>query len=124
MADPSVHESRSQALADEIRRFLVAVHTGGIATVVALAASFASNKIQPKWAVTPIVLFLLGILFAALSMLLAQHREIKRRDAAEKGDPAPQFKTLAWSWLWNWLSLGMFVLAAGITLFAISGLSF
>ena len=55
MADPGVHEARSQALADEIRRFLVAVNTGGIATTVAFAASLAGNKVQPHWAVTRFV---------------------------------------------------------------------
>jgi len=116
MPDQSSHESRSQALADEIRRFLVTAHTGGIAAIVVLAASLADKNIQPKWAVAPIVLFLLGILLAALSMFLAQHREIKRRDAEARGDPSPKFKVLLWSWVWNWLSLGLFALASIIGL--------
>ena len=123
MADTSTHESRSQALADEIRRFLVVIHTGGIATTVAFAASLADNDVQPKWAVAPIILFLLGILLAALSMFLAQHREIKRRDAEEKNESPPHFRVLLWSWVWNWSSLGAFALASVISLCSLANAS-
>jgi hypothetical protein len=123
MADSSTHESRSQALADEIRRFLLAVHTGGIATVVALAASLADNGVRPIWVVVPISLFLLGVVFAALSMFLAQHREIKRRDAIQKNQEPPIFRVLLWSWFWNWLSLGAFVVAALLVLWSLTTFS-
>ena len=124
MADPSTHESRSQALADEIRRFLVGANTGGIATIVAFAASLAGNKVHPAWALPPIAFFLLGIVLAALSAFLAQHREIRRRVAAEKNEPLPVFNFLQWSWLWNWLSLGAFVAASVLGLCTLAKLSF
>jgi hypothetical protein len=124
MADPSIHDARSQALADEIRRFLVGANTGGIATIVAFAASLAGNKVHPAWALPPITFFLLGVVLAAFSALLAQNREIRRRDAAEKNVPLPPFNFLQWSWLWNWLSLGAFVAASILGLWTLAMLSF
>jgi len=123
MPDPSAHELRSQALADEIRRFLITANTGGIATIVAFSASLIDKDVQPKWAITPITIFLLGILLAAVSMFLAQHREIKRRDADEKGEPRPHFSVLIWSWVWNCLSLGAFVVASAISLCSLAHVS-
>jgi hypothetical protein len=119
-SDPSTHESRSQAIADEIRRLLLAVHTGGIATTVAFASSLVGKSVSPRWAVLPLAIFLFGIVFAAISMLLAQRREIKRRQAAEAGVPPPVFPVLLWSWIWNWASLFAFIAAviSGLVLLA------
>jgi len=122
MADQSTHESRSQALGDEIRRILIGSNTGGIAAVVALAASMAAIKVHPAWAVTPIGIFLLGIVLAAVSAFLAQDREIRRRNAAERGESISNFHVLRWSWLWNCLSLGAFVAGAIISLCSLAGL--
>jgi hypothetical protein len=116
VTDPSRHESRSQVLSDEIRRFLVAAHTGGIATIVAFAASLIEKNVRPGWVVLPISLFLFGIFLAAVSMFLAQYREIRRRDAAEAGSATPQFNAFMWSSSWNWASLAAFLIAAGLTL--------
>jgi hypothetical protein len=124
MTDPSIHESRSQALGDEIRRLLIGANTGGIAATVALAASLAGNNISPGWAVLPIILFLVGVVLSAFSAFLAQHREILRRAAAEKNLPAPTFNQLQWSWLWNALSLIAFVVASGLGLCSLASISF
>lgn len=124
IADRNDHEARSRELADSIRGFLIAVHTGGIATVFAVASSLVNNKIHPVWAVAPIGLFVVGLVFAAVSMFLAQAREIKRRDAAAKNAPAPEFKCrLWWSWTWNWLSLVVFLLATVVGLCALATLT-
>ena len=124
MADPSIHESRSQALADEIRRFLIGANTGGIATIVAFASSLAGNKVHPGWVLPATIFFLIGILFAAISAFMAQHREIRRRDAAEAKGPSPTFNFLQWSWLWNSLSLGSFVAGSTIGLSSLTKISF
>jgi len=120
VADASVHEARSQELADSIRRFLVAVHTGGIATTFAVAASLADNHIHPRWAVAPIGLFAVGLFLAAMSMFLAQHRELRRRDAAKAAENDPEFGQIWWSWPWNWASMCVFVLATAIGLYILA----
>ena len=111
MTDWQVHETRSQELADSVRRYLVAAHTGGIATTFALAGSLATSHIHPRWAFLPVAVFAAGLVLAGISMLLAQHREIKRRDAAKANEPDPEFGLLWWSWVWNWISLATFVIA-------------
>jgi hypothetical protein len=117
MSAAGIHELRSQGLADEIRRLLVGANTGGIAATIALAASSSELHLKLSWAVAPISFFLLGILFATISAFLAQHRELRRRSAAERGENQPTFGLFAWSWLWNWLSLGSFCGAAIFGLF-------
>ena len=111
MDDWQTHERRSQELADSVRRYLVAAHTGGIATTFALAGSLATSHIHPRWAFTPVAIFAFGLILAGVSMLLAQHREIKRRDAMKNNEPKPKFGFLWWSWSWNWASLVTFAIA-------------
>jgi len=111
MSDWKIHEARSQELADSVRRYLVAAHTGGIATTFAFAGSLVANHVHPRWAITPVALFAVGLVLAGISMLLAQHREMKRRDAAKANDADPTFGLLWWSWTWNWASLAIFVAA-------------
>lgn len=120
MSDPSVHESRSQALADEIRRFLITANTGGIAAIVAFSAALVGQDVQPNWAIAPLIIFLLGIVLAAVSMFLAQYREIKRRDASERNESLAPFGVAVWSWVWNCLSLGAFVVASAVSLCSIA----
>jgi hypothetical protein len=116
MTDWQYHEARSRELADSIRRYLVAAHTGGIATTFALAGSLAGDHVHPRWAFAPVAVFATGLVFAGISMLLAQDREIQRRDAKRAGEPDPEFSVLRWSWAWNWASLGLFVAAIFIGL--------
>lgn len=118
MPAAEIHEARSQAIADEIRRFLIGANTGGIAAVVTLTASF-SPHVAPRWAVTPIAFYLLGVSFAAISYFLAQHREIRRREAARSGEPEPHFTFFQWSWLWNLLGAGSFLIASIFGLLAL-----
>ncbi|MDH5834438.1 hypothetical protein [Luteimonas kalidii] len=123
MGDWQTHEARSQQLADSVRRYLVAAHTGGIATVLATASSLAAQQIHPRWALWPIGVFAIGLLLAGISMLLAQHREMKRRDAAKAGKEDPEFSFLWWSWSWNWLSLIVFVGAVAAALWGLGSIS-
>lgn len=104
-----IHEARSQALADSVRNYLVASHAGGIGVTFALAGSLAAGHIHPRWAIWPVLVFAVGLIFVGISMLLAQHREMHRRDAAKAGLPEPSFEKLWWSWCWNWASLLFFV---------------
>ena len=123
MADWQVHEARSQALADSVRRYLIAAHTGGIATTFAFAGSLVTNHVHPRWAFAPIAIFAAGLVLAGISMLLAQHREMKRRDAKRDNETDPTFGLLWWSWTWNWASLATFVIAIVAGLCSLSAIS-
>jgi len=123
MPSPSPHDLRTQALADEIRRLLITANTGGIGALVLLSASLAEKSVQPGWAIAPLVIFLVGILLAAISMFLAQYREIKLRQAEESAEPRPHFDTIAWSWIWNGLSLLAFIAASAVSLCSLAHVS-
>jgi hypothetical protein len=55
--------------------------------------------------------------------ILAQHREMKRRDAAKANELEPKFGLLWWSWTWNWISLAAFVFAVLAALWCLSAVS-
>lgn len=115
------HDSRSREVADTLRRFLVAIHTGGIGALLAVASSLAEQHLHPKWAFWPVLLFVGGLVVVGASLLLAKHREIKRRDAARKGEPEPDFTGLFWrSQTWDTVSLVLFVIGAVAGLLALS----
>lgn len=115
------HEARSREVADTLRRFLVAVHTGGIGALLAVASSLAEQHVHPEWAFWPVLLFVAGLVVVGASLLLAKHREIKRRDATKKGNPEPDFTGRWWrSQTWDTASLALFVVGALVGLFALS----
>ena len=117
------HEKRSQEIADTTRRFLVAVHTGGIGITFALASALAGYRINPGWAVWPVVVFASGILIVGVSLMLAKHRELKRRDAAKKGEKEPNFSGFFWrSYTWDIISLFLFVVGVVVGLAIIYGI--
>jgi len=68
----------------------------------------------------PLLLFLVGIALAAVSMFLAQKREIMRRDAAERDEATPKFGKLYWSWRWNYSSFIVFLLGVATCLYALA----
>lgn len=115
------HEARSREVADTLRRFLVAVHTGGIGALLAVATSLTEQNIHPKWAFWPVLLFVGGLVVVGLSLLLAKHREIKRRNAVKEGKGEPNFSGLLWrSQTWDIVSLVLFVSGALAGLLALS----
>lgn len=120
MTDWQAHDKRAQELGDSIRRYLVAAHTGGMGVTFALAASMVESKIRPVWAVPAVIAFVVGLTLAGISMFLAQHREIRRRDAMKANAEPPTFSRWIWSWPWNGLSLIAFVVAIGVGLNSLS----
>lgn len=123
MTDWQAHDKRAQELGDSIRRYLVAAHTGGMGVTFALAASMVESGIRPAWAIPAVIAFVVGLTLAGVSMFLAQHREIQRRDAAKAGKDEPRFKWFVWSWPWNGLSLIAFFVALGVGLHSLSCIS-
>jgi hypothetical protein len=61
-------EKRARELADVTRCVLVGMHTGGIGTALALAASLAAQKVEPAWAVLPIGWFVAGLAATLISL--------------------------------------------------------
>lgn len=101
MSSPQDQEFRSRDLADSLRHYLIGINTGGIAVVTALS--------KDLFLLPSITLFIFGIVFCGASLFSAQHRALKRRDAARAKVKEPEF---AWYWrsiYWNKLSFLSFV---------------
>ena len=111
------HERRSREVADTTRRFLVGVNTGGIAITFAVAGDLIKKGVEPDWTILPVAVFVISLVLIGISLLLAKHREIERRDAAKEGNELPDFSMVLWrSFLWDSLSLIGFVIGVIIAL--------
>lgn len=111
MTDPAKFSNRADTVADTLRSFLVAIHTGGLGVVFAVAGSLAGECVNPRWAVCPALIFSAGLVFVGGSLLLAKHKGLKRHDAAKAGVPIPEFKEWwARNSTWDATILGVFVL--------------
>ena len=84
MKTPEEYEKRSDEIADSTRRYVISLNGGGIGLIFTLAASVAENGISPKWAFWPVSLFLVGLIFVGISLFLAKHRVLRRRDATDR----------------------------------------
>ena len=78
------HEKRSQDIADTTRRIAVTLNSGGIGLAFIVAANLIKDDAPASWVLLPVALFLIGIFFIGVSLFLAKHRELKRRDAAKE----------------------------------------
>ena len=117
MTDPAKLSDRADAVADTLRSFLVAIHTGGLGVVFAVAGSLAGECVNPRWAVCPALIFSAGLALVGGSLLLAKHKALKRRDAAKADQPIPEFKEYwARNSTWDAITLGVFVLGVFVGL--------
>ncbi|TBW07222.1 hypothetical protein E0E52_12460 [Azotobacter chroococcum] len=110
--EPTDQEKRSQEIADKLRTYLAALNTGGIAVTFGVAGSLASQKVNPGWAVWPVVAFVAGLVILAVSQFLAKHKALRRRDNA-------QVDFIKWYWrnfTYDLLSLATFCIAVGLGL--------
>ena len=88
--EPLEHERRSRQVADSLRNYLIGVNTGGIATVLAIAAKLMDSELEsPRWALWPLLLFVAALACVGISMFLAKDRELDRRDEAFSQDIQP-----------------------------------
>ena len=109
-------EFRSRELADNLRQYLLTVNSGGIAILFSIASTLIDNKINANWLFYPTIAFVLGILFCIVSIFLAQHRALKRRNAARVKLPEPEFCCLMRSRTWNALSAISFLIGVILAL--------
>lgn len=126
MTDPEAaqdHERRSRDIADTTRRFLVAMNTGGVGVTFALAGAMVPHGVAPGWAVPPVGVFSGGLLVTLLSLFLAKHRELRRRDAVRKGEPLPSFGRLKASYTWDIAAAVLFAVGALVGLYQLHGVS-
>lgn len=115
------HEQRSRELADSLRNFLIAVNTGGIGALLLAATSLAEQKVNPSWAMSPMVLFVLGLLCTAWSIFTAQHRAEERWKATKDERELPYNFPRHWqSAPWNIAALICFVLGALLAIYRLS----
>lgn len=90
--------------------------------MLAVASALAAQGVHPQWTFWPILIFVIGLVVIGVSLLLAKHRELKRRDAAIAGQPDPNFTGLLWrSYTWDTISLGLFVVGSVVALAMLSG---
>ena len=114
-------EQRSRDIADTTRRYLTALNTGGIAITFGVAGTLAGRGVEPRWAIWPVAIFVLGLTITAGSLLLAKHKALKRRDAAAGEAPTPSFKEWYWAnFTYEVLALITFLVAVGIGLWGLS----
>ena len=116
--DREVHWRRSEELADSTRRYLIAVHTGGIGVSFAVASAFADNGIAPAWAWWPVSFFSVGMGLVFLSLFLAKDRELARYKAGGRNNIT--FPWYRGSWPWDAASAIAFVVGAIAGLIKIS----
>lgn len=78
--DPLDHEKRARAIADSTRRFIIGANTGAVAAVLAIAGKLmdAMPTISPRWALEPLVWFVLSLAMVYTSLVLARGRELAR----------------------------------------------
>ena len=123
MKDVQNHEARSRELADTLRRTLIGLNTGAVAASVLLASGAMEKEVEPSWAVPALLMFLVSLSFVLLSMHVAKDRELRRRDAARDGRPAPNFNRFFWrSYTWDMLATAAFILGVGLGLCGLSGM--
>lgn len=103
------HEERAQKSADALRAMLTALATAGIGAAYAVRDS-------SKWWIVAAISFALALACVVISWFFVKDRELARRDAAAKGEPAPNFPR--WKRSWTWDRAGAFVLAVGVVLLA------
>lgn len=104
MGSPLDHEFRSRELADSLRKYLIAANTGGVG-LLAIPSMVAS-------CISAVMFFVLGLVFCGLSFFYAQHRELRRRDAAKLELPEPKFSNYQTSVFWNALSFISFIIGS------------
>jgi Na+/melibiose symporter-like transporter len=122
MGSPLDHEFRSRELADSLRNFLLTVNTGAIGLLFSIAASLISKDIKAGWLICPTMFFVCGLIFCATSIFLAQHRELKRKEAAKNNLEEPDFYFLKRSYVWHIASFASFIIGVGIALFKLQSL--
>lgn len=125
MSDSYDYGKRADELADAMRRYLVGINTGGVAVALTFAANAIEKGVHPSWVICPVLLFVLGLGVSGGSLLLAKHKALKRKQAAEKGEPIPEYK--AWcqqSFTYELLTLVVFLCAVGVGLYQLQGLGF
>jgi hypothetical protein len=89
--DPLDHEKRAREIADSTRRFIIGANAGAIAAVLAAAGKLmdATPTISPRWALEPLVWFVLSLAMVYTSLVLAKGRELARLRRAIALDHKP-----------------------------------
>lgn len=116
-------ENRSREIADTIRRYLIAINTGGIGVSFAVAGTLAGNNVKPSWVIMPVVIFSLGLTIIGVSLFLAKHKAIKRRDANINNKPEPDYTSYIWRNItWDIVSLIIFLLGVFVGVYFLYGI--
>jgi hypothetical protein len=114
--EPPDQEKRSREIADKLRAYLTALNTGGIAITFGVAGSLVSQKVRPAWAVWPVGGFVVGLVILGVSLFLAKHKALKRRD-----NSSVDFTKWYWTnFTYDLLSLAAFIVAVAIGLWRLN----
>ena len=118
--DARYYFKRADAVADQQRKVLVTLHTSALGALFAAAAWFSVDH-QPRWAILPGLCFFAGLVSTSFSYGLAKRRATTRAHAAREDQGWPEFLGLAHSQLWEWVSLGCFILGVIVALLLLPG---
>ena len=109
-------ETRSQQNADNGRRLLTAINTGGIALIFLVAGKLVGRIDSFSWTIAPIIFFVPGLVCIFFSTQYAKKRALVRKRAFEDGQRRIEFKCWERSTLWDALSLMLFLIGVCVSL--------
>ena len=93
MTDARYYEDRANHIADTSRRFLVAIHSGGIAITFATVGALSGKVKGVDWAMWPTGSFSIGLAIVGLSLYIAKGKSLNRKNAAATGTEPEDFDT-------------------------------
>jgi hypothetical protein len=103
---------RSEQIADNIRSYLVTVHTAGIGTIFALIA--AKDFLTLKWAFAPFSFFCIGLIITGLNLFAGKDKALKRfHDETQRPKETDARSLDCCFWrrqeFWDFLSFWLFI---------------
>lgn len=119
VGDPEGDLRRAREAGDSLRKLLLAAYTGGIAVMLTMAGSLASEGVRPRWVVCPVAVFTLGIVFSALGFYMQEKRSLRRKHAAESGKSAADIPWWMEGRTWTWICIHTLILAIVASMVAI-----
>lgn len=116
-----IYDSRAREIADTTRRYLIALNTGGVAMMFAVASSLATEGVNPGWAIWPVGIFVIGLTISAISLFLAKNKALRRKNAAAEGKPMPDYATwYSANFSYEILTLAIFLVGVFVGLWKLS----
>ena len=111
---------RADAVADQQRKGLVALHISALGALFAATAWFASQKVD-YWPIKSGLCFFIGLVMTNISYALAKSRAKDRAHCVREDKAWPVFPELKHSSVWEWGSLVFFVIGVALAVGSLPG---